>query len=184
MKLSELEILVLPGLGGGSDGYWYRRWAAKLSTARVIEQGNWDSPLQDEWVNTICDTVAEAKKPVFFIAHSLGTIALAHAAAKLTDANIVGAFLVAIPDLEMIEKQYPAVGDFLPTPTGPLPFPSLVLASQNDPYCEYPAAENISLDWGASLVDAGHYGHLNEDSGHGPWPEGLMALSKFLNQLG
>ena len=36
---------------------------------------------------------------------------------------------------------------------------------------------------GAKLVDAGFSGHINTESGHGPWPEGLMCLAAFLKTL-
>ncbi len=30
--------------------------------------------------------------------------------------------------------------------------------------------------WGGQLVDVGNAGHINTDSGYGPWPEGLELL--------
>jgi predicted alpha/beta hydrolase family esterase len=38
--------------------------------------------------------------------------------------------------------------------------------------------------WGATLIDAGDAGHLNPDSGHGPWPEGLLLFARLLGQIG
>jgi hypothetical protein len=32
---------------------------------------------------------------------------------------------------------------------------------------------DLADDWGAALVDLGDAGHVNADSGFGPWPEGL-----------
>lgn len=183
MKISELDILVLPGLGGGTEKHWYHRWNAKLKTASIIEQNQWDNPHRDDWVEAIVSAVSQAEKPVFLIAHSLGTVALAHASPRLAGLNVVGAFLVAMPDLEACQGLIPETAGFLPMPTAPLPFPSLQIASQNDLYCTYKRAEEFSLDLGSLLVDAGEQGHVNDESGHGPWPEGLMALSKFLNRL-
>ncbi|MFW8585524.1 alpha/beta hydrolase [Rhizobium beringeri] len=34
-----------------------------------------------------------------------------------------------------------------------------------------------------SSVDAGESGHINADSGHGPWPEGTMVFAQFLGRL-
>jgi len=36
---------------------------------------------------------------------------------------------------------------------------------------------------GAELIDAGFSGHINSESGHGPWPEGLMRFAGFLKTL-
>ena len=94
-----------------------------------------------------------------------------------------GAYLVGLPDVERADL---AGGDrraFAPLPRAPLPFPSLLVASRDDPYCTYERAEDFSYAWGAALVDAGMSGHLNTASGHGPWPEGLMRFAGFLRQL-
>lgn len=183
MKIAELDILILPGLGGGTDNHWYHRWNSKLKTARIVEQKQWDTPQKDDWVETIVEAARSGDRPVFVVAHSLGTVALAHAGPRLAATNVIGAFLVGIPDLEASQGLIPETEDFLPMPTAPLPFPSLQVASQNDLYCTYQRAEEISLDLGSFLVDAGQQGHINDESGHGPWPEGLMTLSKFLNGL-
>jgi predicted alpha/beta hydrolase family esterase len=33
------------------------------------------------------------------------------------------------------------------------------------------------------LIDAGESGHINSESGHGPWPEGSMVFAEFMTQL-
>jgi predicted alpha/beta hydrolase family esterase len=33
------------------------------------------------------------------------------------------------------------------------------------------------------VVDLRESGHVDPDSGHGPWPEGLMTFGKFLQTL-
>ena len=75
------------------------------------------------------------------------------------------------------------VAAFGPVPRGPLPFPSLLVASRDDPYCAYERAEDFGYAWGAATLDAGTAGHLNTDSGYGPWPEGLMRFAGFIKQL-
>jgi len=44
-------------------------------------------------------------------------------------------------------------------------------------------ADELAAAWGSMIVDAGDSGHLNSESGHGPWPEGSMVFAKFLSQL-
>jgi hypothetical protein len=72
---------------------------------------------------------------------------------------------------------------FGPYPRDPLPFPSVVVASSNDPYCKLDVAEDIAAAWGSMFVEAGDSGHINADSGHGPWPEGSMVFAQFLSRL-
>ncbi|WP_306257679.1 alpha/beta hydrolase [Pararhizobium sp. IMCC21322] len=183
MKTGELDILILPGLGGGTENHWYRRWNSKLKTARIVDQENWLAPDRDAWTNNIVAAAKSADRPVFMIAHSLGAAALTHAAPHLSDANVVGAMLVAMPDLTTVQELIPETDGFLPASTAPLSFPSLMVASRNDFYCSYQRAEETALDLGSLLIDAGEQGHINDESGHGPWPEGLMALSKFLTRI-
>ena len=37
--------------------------------------------------------------------------------------------------------------------------------------------------WTDAIVAAGESGHINADSGHGPWPEGLMLFAGFIKTL-
>ena len=116
------------------------------------------------------------------VAHSLGVIALARAAAR-PDAPLTGAFLVAPPSeraLTGIPEVDPA---FRPFPTAALTFKSLLVGSRTDPYATAEETEALATAWGSTFVDAGEAGHINSESGHGPWPEGLMTFGGFLNRL-
>jgi uncharacterized protein len=68
-------------------------------------------------------------------------------------------------------------------PRDPLPFPSLLVASSDDPYCTMEEAVDLASAWGSQLVEAGAAGHINAASGHGPWPEGMMRFAGFLSKL-
>jgi predicted alpha/beta hydrolase family esterase len=72
---------------------------------------------------------------------------------------------------------------FANVPRARLPFPAVLAASRNDTYCTYLEAEEWAHAWGADFSDAGDSGHINTDSGHGPWPEGLMRFAGFLGKL-
>jgi len=186
MKTGDTHILILPGLEGGSPAHWYDRWADKLRTASRVEVDDWDNTHRDDYVTAIKGAVearlAEADKPVILIGHSLGTIALVHAAPELP-AAVRGALLVGVPDLEAA-THFENQASYLPIPREPLPFPSLVIASRTDPYCGIEAAADMAGAWGSDFGDAGDCGHFNPDSGHGAWPEGLLSLGKFLNRIG
>ena len=119
---------------------------------------------------------------MLLVAHSLGVAAAVHAAQAFPPDRVRGGFLVAMPDVE--RPDLPAVVTaFSPLPRAPLPFPSLLVASRNDPYASFERTEDFSYAWGSALVDAGESGHLNPESGFGPWPEGLMRLAGFLKRL-
>lgn len=193
MRTADVDLLIVPGWGRNSDDHWQSRWVRNLKTACTIVQDDWDKPDRDAWVARIVAAVAAASRPAVLIAHSCGVLAAVHAAQQLTPSRIAAALLVAPPDLEArapVEAFMRAEGPglvfprgFLPVPMAPLPFPALVIASANDPYCRPDRARAFAAAWGARFADAGEAGHINTASGHGPWPEGLLQLGALLNSL-
>lgn len=185
MKIKDADIIMVPGLGNASPFHWQSRWQERMSTARRVEQDDWDMPRRDAWVSRLVEAVEEARKPVILIGHSVGVLTIVHAAPQLDSKRIAGAFLVGASDWEregMAEK----FGDhgFAPVPREPLGFPGLMLASSNDPTCAVEKAEHWARDWDVRFGNAGEAGHFEPESGHGPWPEGLMAFAKFAQAIG
>lgn len=183
MRTSDCDILIVPGLTNSGPDHWQSRWQAKLSTARRVEQDDWEAPRRDAWVLRLTETVASgARRPVVLVAHSLGVVTVVHAASSLPRGIVRGAFLVGPPDVEA--SAIPGLDlAFAPLPRDPLPFPSVLVASRTDPYCSFERAEDFAYAWGSAFVDAGDAGHLNAASGYGPWPEGLMRFAGFLKAL-
>ncbi|MGA2042080.1 MAG: alpha/beta hydrolase [Roseiarcus sp.] len=181
MRTADLDILFLAGLGGSGPDHWQSRWRARLTTARLVEQADWDRPDLAGWVDAAIEACRTAGRPIVFVAHSLGATTLAHAAARLPPGRVRGAFLVAPPSDEALIGL--GLGAFAPTPVAALPFASLLVASRDDPYDAPGFAAAKAAQWGARLVDAGEAGHVNVASGHGPWPDGLLQLAGFLKTL-
>ncbi len=184
MRTADADILIVPGLGGAGPGHWQTRWDAKLPTTRRVIQSDWDQPKLEAWRDRLIEEVKLAERPVILVAHGLGAIVVAHAAPHLRDlAKVKGAFLVAPPSPEILAA-FPAIDPaFADLKAEPLPFPGLIIASRNDPHAPYADSERLASALGAELVDAGLSGQINSDSGHGPWPEGLMRFAGFLKNL-
>jgi predicted alpha/beta hydrolase family esterase len=77
-----------------------------------------------------------------------------------------------------------AATGFAPFPLFPLPFPSVVVASTNDPYASVAYAAGLAQAWGSRCEIAGAKGHLNAESGLGDWPEGWDLLTALARQSG
>ncbi len=182
MRIAEADILILPGLGNSGPGHWQRRWGERFSTARFVEQADWDRPRLADWVTTIEREIMMSTRPVVLIAHSLGVPAVAHTAQRLKDTKVRGALLVAPPDLERDDMPVEVRG-FRNVPRDPLPFPSLLVASSSDPFCSIERAVDMATCWGSELHVAGNAGHINVASGHGPWPEGLLMFTRLMQRL-
>ncbi|MEW5421796.1 RBBP9/YdeN family alpha/beta hydrolase [Amorphus sp. 3PC139-8] len=184
MKTSEVDILILPGLTGGTPQHWYARWNDRLETARRVDPADPHAPDRAEWTKKLVDAVAAARRPVVLVAHSLGTAVAVHATKETGLPGVAGAFLVAVPDVERTENMPAEVAGFAPLPRNPLPFPSMVVASRTDVWCDYERVEDFAASWGSLLIDAGDAGHLNDESGHGPWPEGLTRFAMLMKRIG
>ena len=91
--------------------------------------------------------------------------------------------LVAPPDLSSAHHTLPTLLSFTPVPKARLPFPSVLVASESDPYSTLDAAAGLAEAWGSGLINAGKVGHINTDSGHGRWPEGEEWLQRLLTGI-
>jgi predicted alpha/beta hydrolase family esterase len=185
VRIAEVDILVQPGLGNSGPGHWQRRWGERLSTARFVEQADWDHPRLDPWVERLTHEIMMSTRPVVIIAHSLGVSAVVHAARRLKDTKVRGALLVSPLDHEAvlppgIAREIDSFGD---VPRDPLPFPSLLVMSGTDPYGSVDHAADKAAAWGADLHLAGDAGHIDVASGHGPWPEGLLMFTRLMQRL-
>ncbi len=181
-SLAVASVLVIPGWNGSGADHWQTIWEQKYTRFRRVEQRNWSRPPRDEWIAQIGADLDRASSPVFLVAHSLGCLAVAHWAAEAgskTD-RVAGAFLVAPPWLTQGDQCPAQLTDFLPMPLRRLPFPSLFVASEDDPYLPIEIAARLASAWGAQFVDVGLQGHINVASGHGPWPAGEGLLRGFV----
>ena len=187
MRSSDADILIIPGLGGSGPDHWQSRWEAKIPAVRRVAQADWENPSLDAWRERIIEEVARAERPVILVAHSLGVLAVARTAPLLAkgavSGKVKGGFFVAPPSAKVLETFEAIDPAFLTPPAEPLPFPSLIIASRDDPYASFADSEDLARVLGSELADAGHSGHINIESGHGPWPEGLMRFAGFLKTL-
>jgi len=171
MRTSEADIYFVPGFSADDPDHWMNRWQSRLSTGKRIAA---DSDEVASLASAIGAALADGgQRPVVLVGHGAGVFAISHAARASDVSRVRGAFLVN-----------PSTAWNVPAPSrAPLPFPSLVVVSRDDPYANYEEMQDFGLDWGAHIVDAGALGRIDSASGHGPWPEGLMRFGAFLSRL-
>jgi predicted alpha/beta hydrolase family esterase len=111
------------------------------------------------------------------VAHSLACLLVIHWAMQ-SRLRIAGAFLVSVPDPD--GPEFPsAAASFRAIPEDPLPFPSLIVASTDDPYGTLAYVRRRSAQWRTGLVIAGALGHINASSGLADWAQGRGLLEAF-----
>ncbi len=177
------QTLILPGLAGSPEGHWQYLWAEERQNARYVEQENWDFPDLARWIATL-DQALEESDGVYLVAHSLGCVLAAHVAALPSARKIRGALLVAPCDLEATGRIHPGLISFGVMPESPLPFPSVLVASRDDPYMSYDRAGYFADRWGADLHDLGYAGHINLSSGYGRFHRGYRLFDALVERTG
>lgn len=161
--LAEFDVLIIPGRGNSGPEHWQSLLEARIPHARRVIQSDWDLPNLDVWANELACQVRGARKPVLAVAHSFGCLATVAAVTKL-NAPIATALLVAPAD----PGRFNISASCLQVR---LPLPSILVVSRNDPWMDHEAALMWAGQWGCEVLDLGPAGHINVESGHGPWAE-------------
>ena len=175
-------VLLVPGLENSGPNHWQSIWERQRDDCERVDLGMWDRPHRNTWVNRLNLAIRAADRPVVLVAHSLGCLAVAWWAQlerPAADSRVIGALLVAPPDVDFapLDERLAA---FAPTPSQPLPFPSILVGSHNDPYLGYRGARRLARAWGSRFADAGSIGHINAASEIGDWPFGQFLLEQLL----
>jgi predicted alpha/beta hydrolase family esterase len=173
--MSEVTVLIVPGLRDHVAEHWQTLLAARLPRVRMVEPMGREDLDCARKVAAIEREANAIKGPLLLVAHSGGVIMVAYWA-KQTRRAVHGALLATPPDFERaMPAGYPTIdelraGGWLPVPRIRLPFRSIVAASRNDPLGQFERVAELARDWGSKLVDLGEVGHLNPASGYGEWP--------------
>lgn len=170
--------VIVPGIGDSGPGHWQTLWERQHLGWRRVQQRDWDRPVRDEWLQALESVVAGSPPPAVLIAHSMGCLLVAHWAQRAS-VPVRAALLVAPPDPE--GPAFPSAARGFETGlSDKLPFPSLVVASSDDPFGSVAYAKQCAADWGSAFVEAGAIGHINAESDLGEWPAGLALLEQLL----
>jgi len=163
------SFLIVPGIGDGGTAHWQNHWRAILPKAHALLPRRRDSIDLEEWAAAISRAATAMDRPLV-IAHSFGCIAALIAAES--GADLGGALLVAPVDVQ-------EVGISVRLARRRLAFPSVLVASTNDPWLKLVSAGELASVLGSRFVPLRDAGHINAESGFGPWPEGLQLLREI-----
>ncbi|MBQ0130693.1 MAG: serine hydrolase family protein [Comamonas sp.] len=176
------RVLILPGWQNSGPDHWQSRWEQRYGYTRV-QQHDWQRPLRGDWSIQLQEAVLDSDREVVLVAHSLGCILTAWWAAHspLAQTKVRAALLVAPGDVEQGDVRQMLPG-WSPVMLQRLPFPSVLVGSDNDPYCTQARAQQMAQAWGANYVNLGPVGHINTDSGLGDWNEGHALLQSLMKE--
>jgi uncharacterized protein len=177
-------VLFVPGLRDHVADHWQTLLSEQLAGSRTVPPATENGLSCAVRVGALDKALAGIDGPVILVAHSAGVLTVAHWALH-PSRPIRGALLATPADVEtQLPVGYPTEAElsangWLPIPRRPLPFPSIVAASSNDPLARSERIAELAFDWESTLVDIGDVGHLNPASGFGPWPRALDLLQRL-----
>ncbi|MDA9009541.1 alpha/beta hydrolase [Alphaproteobacteria bacterium] len=178
--MNPTSVLSIPGYNGAGPSHWLSQWERQASPKIVrVEQKDWTICDPIKWIETLETAVLSCSHAPFFLAHSMGCLTVAKWAAESKN-TVAGAMLVAPPDVDA-PATVKALQTFRPVPLAALPFPTVVVASSNDPYCSLDRARLFATEWGADFVNLGAAGHIETTDGFGEWKKGLELLNQRLS---
>ena len=156
-------LFIVPGLGDSGPQHWQTRLqAGRAGTLRLLD-APWQSPDLDRWVEAL-ERRLDGEPAVILVTHSFGCLAAARLLQRGAP-SVRAALLVAPAD----PSRFGLGAAFR---HGTLEAPSVLVASENDPWCAPAEARRLAERWGSQHLSIGYCGHINVDSGHGHWAFG------------
>ncbi|MFQ2102491.1 RBBP9/YdeN family alpha/beta hydrolase [Aeromonas sanarellii] len=163
------KILLVPGLHNSGPDHWQSRWHQQFPQWQRMVGLPWDKPDLTVWSAKLASKLRSRRSRVHLVAHSFGALT-AIAAARLQPDKVSSILIVAPADPARFGIPDEAL-------SGSIKVSAQLIASRNDPWMSFERAEYWSRQWQVPLFDAGEVGHINAQSGHGEWSQGLNLLS-------
>ena len=171
------RLVIVPGLHGSGAAHRQSWLHGQIDGSVRVEQDFWGVPDIERWADRVAETVdAQGPGPHVIVAHSFGCLAALHAAARYPALGLAQMLLVAPAD----PTRFNAANAL---PQAPLPMPTCLVASDSDPWMAATQAHAWARLWGCDWINLGDAGHINVESGHGPFPLAREWAAGALNRL-
>ncbi len=175
----QVRVLIIPGLRDSGEAHWQTWLQTQYHDAVRVQQADWHTPDLPTWAEQITRTIERHGPHTQWVAvaHSFGCLALAHHLGQFahTGHSIASALMVAPADPVKFQ-----LAEQLPKQT--LGIPATVIGSQDDPWMPLERARHWAERWGTRFHNLGDVGHINTESGFGPWPLARIKVDQLIRQ--
>jgi uncharacterized protein len=186
--MSNKRIFIIHGYSASPEDHWFPWLKSELErdglTLTILKMPNSKSPDASMWTQFIQSNVKAPDENTYFIAHSLGCIALLRyldilsVGAKIGGMVLVAGFLETLPHL-------PELDGFVTTNLSQKHLIEIcsqraVIASLDDPAVPYEKTERLSVFLQAKLRTVKFGGHFLATDGFTQFPEAYEELSAII----
>lgn len=169
----DAPVLIVPGLRDSAPAHWQTHWQKQIQGSRRVVQCDALTPDLNAWTLVIQAQIDACATAPVVIAHGFGCLATVSAAAR--GSKMRAALLVAPADPERFGFDASLGGRALS-------FPTTLVASSDDPSLKLVRAAALASAWGSVFVPYRNAGHINAESGFGPWPQGFAHLHELMHR--
>lgn len=184
---TNFRVLVVPGFHGSGDAHWQTWLEQHVPAAQRVTGVDWERPIVKAWARAVVRALDAESTPTVVVAHSFGCLASAMAIAQRPRHNLAAVFVAPAQPFRFApfglreDSVQSSIADSLPS--GALEVPGILVGSQNDPWMKLHHAQLWARRWALAFHDAGRAGHINIDSGFGPWPWISQVIHAFGRRL-
>lgn len=171
------SFLILHGWQGSGPDHWQTWLAERLAAAgedvRYPDLPDPDYPDASEWATAIRAELEAMDGDRTVVCHSLACLLWAREAATIAESGPVDRVLLVAPPCPV--TPIPGVKDLYPAPLDPdavarSAHEARVVGSDRDPYCPAGHERSFARPLGLPIDVLEGVGHINPESGFGPWP--------------
>lgn len=185
-----INYIISPGYTNSGPDHWQTHIETRLTNVVRVSQRDWLNVQREQWIDGVQRAVSAvpAEDPVILIGHSCGSNAIAQWAVENPDnAHISHIILVAPADCISADVP-PAIRGQGRLPDCPLPYPTTLVRSDEDPFLPDPIGKKLSSSWRVVAEHVVHGGgHLATSDGYGRWPwmeQLISSITRDASQIG
>ncbi|RAV32371.1 RBBP9/YdeN family alpha/beta hydrolase [Corynebacterium heidelbergense] len=166
-------ILISPGYTNSGPDHWQTLLENKFTHTFRVQQKSWDLVERQSWMEGIQAAVDRipAQDDILMVGHSCGAVTVAQWACEMPIERRVKALILVAPADVEAPGALPAISPQAPLPSTPIPYSSLLVTSDDDPFLTSERARQFARRWQVSQhhhFESG--GHFATNDGFGQWP--------------
>lgn len=188
--MHDKQVYIIHGYGASPQHHWFPWLKEKLAqdgiTAIIPALPDPEHPVKENWDACLKQTIGIPEKNTYFIAHSLGCIALLDYLQQLESPFKIGG-LVLVSGFSSAVPGYSLINPFIAHALQPekiidITTQRVVIASQDDPIVPYELTCQLAQDLQARLLSVEHAGHFLGSDGFKRFPLLQNELSRIFSR--